>query len=213
VRGNPFRYWSGVDTYFRHCNVSKSTDSLRSHFRIGGRFSDVGKRSFLPDILGGATPFRRSGIDVLLFLIRIVSLPFGLCCRSRAALNYVSFRTISLPVSSTIFNRILRHQVEPLDIPLLLKELVLSDPTTAQSVVPAEYRQIILESLVYSIRKAFLLGIVCSILCALSFYLVPWLPLTSSPEAQQGGPTKAPDLPLVLPFISPTHDPETLNCP
>lgn len=121
--------------------------------------------------------------------------------------------TISLPVSSTIFNRILRYQVEPLDIPLLLKELVLSDPTKAQSVVPAEYRQIILEVLVYSIRKAFLLGIVCSILCALSFYLVPWLPLISSPEAQQGGPTNPLDLPPEPPLISLTHNPVALNCP
>jgi hypothetical protein len=30
-------------------------------------------------------------------------------------------------------------------MPLLLKELVLSDPTKAQSVVPAKYQQIILE--------------------------------------------------------------------
>jgi hypothetical protein len=104
-----------------------------------------------------------------------------------------------------------------------LKELVLSDPIKAQSVTPAEYRQIILEVLVYSIRKAFLLGIICSILCAISFYLVPWLPLISSPEAHQGGPTKPPVLPPELPLISVTHDPEiscicsagqeALNCP
>jgi hypothetical protein len=49
-----------------------------------------------------------------------------------------------------------------------------------------------------SIRKAFLLGIICSILCAILFYLVPWLPLMSSPEAQQGGPTKVPDSPPEL---------------
>jgi hypothetical protein len=105
-------------------------------------------------------------------------------------------------VSSTIFNRVLRHQVESLDIPLLLKALVLSDPTKVQSVVPAEYRQIILEVLVYSIRKAFLFGIVCSIICAISFCFVPWAPLISSPPAQPGRSTKIPDSPPKLPLIS-----------
>ena len=105
-------------------------------------------------------------------------------------------------MSSTIFNRVLRHQVESLDIPLLLKALVLSDPTKVQSVVPAEYRQIILEVLVYSIRKAFLFGIVCSIICAISFCFVPWAPLISSPPAQPGRSTKIPDSPPKLPLIS-----------
>jgi hypothetical protein len=123
----------------------------------------------------------------------------------------ILFRTISLPVSSTIFNRILRQQVLSLDIPLLLKALVLSDPTKVQSVVPAEYRQIILDVLVYSIRKAFLFGIICSIVCAISFYFVPWAPLPSTPQRQQEGSTNIPDSPPKLPQISFAPEPDIEN--
>jgi hypothetical protein len=114
-------------------------------------------------------------------------------------------------VSSTIFNRILRQQVELLDIPLLLKALVLSDPTKVRSVVPAEYRQIILDVLVYSIRKAFLFGIICSVVCAISFYFVPWAPLPSSPQTQQEKTTKIPDSPPKLPLISFAPEPDVEN--
>jgi hypothetical protein len=101
--------------------------------------------------------------------------------------------------------------MESLDIPLILKALVLSDPTKVQSVVPAEYRQITLEVLVYSIRKTFLFGIVCSIICAISFYFVPWAPLISSPQVQQGGSTKIPHTPPKPPLISFTPEPDAEN--
>lgn len=95
------------------------------------------------------------------------------------------FRTISLPVSSTIFNRTLTHKVESLQISLLLKALILSDPTKVHEVVPAEVLPVVLEALVVSIRQTFLFGLCCSIVCAISFYLVPWLPLIALQEASE----------------------------
>ncbi|KAH8589520.1 major facilitator superfamily domain-containing protein [Bisporella sp. PMI_857] len=115
--------------------------------------------------------------------------------------------TISLPVSSTIFNRILRMRVESLDIPLIFKRLIILDPATVREFIPTEYQQIALEALVYSIRRTFLFGLTCSIVCAVSFYLVPWIPIMSvSGERQRG--SGVPDSPPKLPPLSFIQDPE-----
>ena len=104
------------------------------------------------------------------------------------------FSTISLPVSSTIFNRTLTNKVELLQIPLLLKAVILSDPTKVHEVVPAEALPVVLDALVASIRETFLFGLCCSIVCAISFYLVPWLPLIALQETSEtrgsGSPPK-----------------------
>ena len=102
------------------------------------------------------------------------------------------FRTISLPVSSTIFNRTLTHNIESLQISTLLKVIILLDPTKVHAVVPAEDLPVVLSALVDSIRKTFLFGLCCSITCALFFYLVPWIPLIGSQETPEYLPETPP---------------------
>jgi hypothetical protein len=119
------------------------------------------------------------------------------------------FRTISLPVSSTIFNRTLTNKVESLPISLLLKAVILSDPTKVHLVVPAEVLPVVLDALVASIQKTFLFGLCCSIVCAISFYLVPWLPLIALQETSE---TRGSDSPPRL-LGTPQTTSETSNRP
>ncbi len=81
---------------------------------------------------------------------------------------------MSLPISSTIFNRNLLRDTLALNIPLQVKFEVLSDPTKIHLTVPVESLTAVLAVLVESIRKTFLLGMVCAILCALATAFVPF---------------------------------------
>ncbi|KAH7417745.1 major facilitator superfamily domain-containing protein [Cadophora sp. MPI-SDFR-AT-0126] len=82
--------------------------------------------------------------------------------------------TLSLPISSTVFNHNLLRETLALDIPLQVKFEVISDPTKIRSTVPAESLPAVVAVLVRSIRKTFLLGMVCAIACALATGLVPF---------------------------------------
>ncbi|KAL5313215.1 hypothetical protein ACEPPN_018948 [Leptodophora sp. 'Broadleaf-Isolate-01'] len=82
--------------------------------------------------------------------------------------------TLSLPISSMIFNQNLIRDTLALDIPVQVKLEFLSDPTKVHSVVPAESLSAALGVLVDAIRKTFLLGLVCACVCALGTGLVPF---------------------------------------
>ncbi|KAH6699766.1 major facilitator superfamily domain-containing protein [Leptodontidium sp. MPI-SDFR-AT-0119] len=82
--------------------------------------------------------------------------------------------TLSLPISSMIFNQNLFRDTLALDIPVQVKLEFLSDPTKLHSVVPAESLSAALGVLVDAIRKTFLLGLVCACVCALATGLVPF---------------------------------------
>ncbi|CZR50329.1 uncharacterized protein PAC_00201 [Phialocephala subalpina] len=118
--------------------------------------------------------------------------------------------TVSVPVSSTIFNRVIATQIMALDLPLVVKAAVLSDPTKAHEVVPIEYLPIVVDALVVSLKNTFIFGLSCSLICAVAFYLVPWTPLMASQNARsQSPPRPAPKLPplhfsasvLTLPYL------------
>ncbi|KAH8880114.1 MFS general substrate transporter [Thozetella sp. PMI_491] len=82
--------------------------------------------------------------------------------------------TLSLPISSALFNRNLIGGLTALDVPLNVKFAVLSDPTKTLSSVPQEFIPPILQVLLDSVHITFLFGLGCAISCAILTALVPY---------------------------------------
>lgn len=85
-----------------------------------------------------------------------------------------SSRTLSLPISNTLFNHDLIRGTLLLSIPSQAKLAAISNPTTVHSTVSAEFLPAVLDVLANSIRKTFLLGLVCAIACAIATLFVPF---------------------------------------
>jgi len=87
------------------------------------------------------------------------------------------YSSVSSPISSAIFNELVKKKIINLAIPVEIKAEILLDPSRVRHFVPEEYMTEVIEAMVDSMHKVFLFGLACAIIAGIFFQLIPWKPL------------------------------------
>lgn len=94
---------------------------------------------------------------------------------------------VAIPASSALFNQNLIEGLRSLDVPAELKLQLLSDLNDMRKLIPSEYLDSVLEVVVKAINVTFLIGLSCSIICAISVFCIPWKPVVKELEVTDRG--------------------------
>jgi len=88
--------------------------------------------------------------------------------------------SVSMPVSSTIFNQILTKKIIALGLPAEFAAAVLHNPSRIHHDVPADLLPQVLEAMMETIKKTYIFGFACAIATAIVFFILPWNPLIAA---------------------------------
>ncbi|KAF2490206.1 MFS general substrate transporter [Lophium mytilinum] len=94
--------------------------------------------------------------------------------------------SVSMPVSSTIFNQVLTKKIIALGLPAEFAAAVLHNPSRVHKDVPPDLLPQVLVAMMATIKKTFMFGFASAIACAIVFYCIPWNPLIAAMPQGEG---------------------------
>jgi hypothetical protein len=90
-----------------------------------------------------------------------------------------------MPVSSTIFNKVLTEKIIALGLPSEFAAAVLHNPSRVHHDVPVDLLPQVLNAMMETIKKVFLFGLAAGIAAAIVFCFLPWNPLIAAVQRDE----------------------------
>ncbi|OCK77070.1 MFS general substrate transporter [Lepidopterella palustris CBS 459.81] len=90
--------------------------------------------------------------------------------------------SVSMPVSSAIFNKLLSKKIIALGLPVEFAAAILHDPSRVHTDVPAYLLPQVLDAMMAVIKKTYIFGLSCGVATAIVFFFIPWNPLLSTTQ-------------------------------
>jgi len=93
--------------------------------------------------------------------------------------------SVSMPVSSTIFNKVLTKKIIALGLPPEFAAAILHNPSRVRHDVPADVLPQVLNAMMETIKKVYLFGLAAGIAAAIVFCFLPWNPLIAAVQRDE----------------------------